>query len=149
MTKNGDGVAAELARLRAAREQVTARLDDPRTPAYSVAPLTNQLRLVDKRMNTLLKGDSKSGGLPETPADGTLVDLFRFRFWHRRISAGMQSAWPNRQPLNEYARRERAIFESWERAGFTADRVEGESVDAYVARCRAELTDLLESEETD
>ena len=139
-----------IARLRAARDRLEAQLADDGTPAYSVAPLSNQLRLVDKELDRIQRraaDEDNDGGLPTSPARAGLTAFLRFGRRHRRVVRG---------PVNDWFRREAQIFDSWESAGFVLPpathrelNLSGEerraAVWAWVDECRLELSRCLDN----
>jgi hypothetical protein len=147
-----DTEAARIARLRATRDRLEAQLADPGTPAYSIAPLSNQLRLTDKELDRIQRAeDAKDDGLPTTPDDANLLHFFQYRH-HERVGAAVAP----RRSGNAYLQRQTAIYDSWHDAGFIVPEksypsARGEmdrdiwlaAVDAWVEECRAELARCL------
>ena len=119
-----------LSSLRLAQSKIVERLDDPATPGYSIAPLTNQLRLVEKEMAKLTE-DKGDEGLPDPDSFG-LVTALSFEHWLRgQIPA-------RRTPASEFSARQAEIFGSWQDAGFELSARSG-SADEWVEENRARL----------
>jgi hypothetical protein len=136
-----------LAHLRLAQSKIVARLDDPATPAYSIAPLANQLRLVEDQMARLTARDNDDEGLPDPEMFG-FVTALGYSSWLRGPSIPAR-----RRPVNDYATREREIFQSWHDAGFelspkptpTGDDVaDRAAVDVWLEDQRVELIRCLD-----
>lgn len=152
-----DDTTARLDRLRMARSRLEAQLADGRTPAYSVAPLANQLRLTDKEVDRLTRvDDSDDGGLPTTPDRAGFIDFLHYA---RRTRRSVASRRTNRG--NEWTRRRDDLMASWAAAGFVLpdptyrerhdDLTPAEyrsETDRWVERCRAELTRCLATPST-
>ncbi len=141
---------ARIARLRATRDRLEAQLADDRTPAYTVAPMSNQLRLVDKELDRIHRrvvADDDDAGLPTSPDKAGLAAFFRFGRRHRRVARG---------PVNEWFRRVAQIFDSWEAAGFVLPPATHRELDlsgeehraavwAWLEECRLELARCLDN----
>ena len=149
-----DTTEARIARLRATRDRLEAQLADPSTPPYSIAPLSNQLRLTDNQLDKIQRReDEKDDGLPTTPDKATLLDFFRFTV-QTHLADG-------RRGLNAYGRRQEAIYDSWRAAGFVPPPKSYPSggshgmprdewlaaVDGWVEECRVELARCLDEYE--
>ena len=145
---------ARIDRLRATRDRLERQLADPKTPAYSVAPLSNQLRLTDKELDKIHQREAaKDDGLPTTPEKASWLDFFRYRVHLRR-----RTIISERNPPNAWSLRQRAIWDEWEAAGFVVlpypARDDGATVAEHRAvttqwadDCRAELVRCLSAHE--
>lgn len=128
-----------LANLRLAQRTIVSRLDDPATPPYSIAPLTNQLRLVEKQIARLTSDDDDEG-LPDPDQFG-LVTALAYERWLR---GPHQPA--RRKPGTEYALAQDEIFRSWKDAGFELSPRRGR-LEEWVEEMRTELQRCLEEAE--
>jgi hypothetical protein len=143
-TPSDSATTDRIATLRAMSDRLKAQLDDPRTPAYSVAPLSNQLRLCEKEIDRLLKPDELDE-LPWTPEQAGWLDFFRYRAMCRYRR---NPHWARRDdgPRNAWCQAEDEIHERWFAAGFeTPGRDEDEDMgsDEWVEACRVELARCL------
>lgn len=141
-----DTPAARIVRLRATRDRLEAQLKDPKTPAYSVAPLSNQLRLTDKELDRIQHRESeKDDGLPVTPEEATLLDFMQYGSRHR-VRVRSRSTSPN-----AWCVRQMEIWAEWEAAGFEPptrppddpDVPRRVQMDEWTEACRAELIRCL------
>ena len=130
-------MADRMARLRLTQAQIVARLDDPKTPAYSVAPLTNQLRLVARDLARLTPVETDQG-LPDPERFGA-VTAFAYARWLRGPLVP-----PRRRP-GGYADRVAQVFGGWRNAGFVLlPRAAGDGVDGWVEANRTRLLEILQ-----
>ena len=131
-----------LANLRLAQAQIVSRLDDQKTPAYSIAPLTNQLRLVEKEISRLTDGEDQDlSGLPSSE-EFCLIDAFTYQYWLEgpRVPS-------TRRPPNEWVKRQEEIFQSWKAAGFElSPRPETGGLSGWVKQNREALLQCLATE---
>lgn len=144
-----DTTDARLARLRTTRDRLEAQLADPKTPPYSVAPLSNQLRLADKEIDRIMRREEAADdGLPTTPDRATILDFMKYAM--RQHQAVQRTA------LNAWGRRELEIHDEWEAAGFAVlprpdreddppGRTRRQVLDDWADACRAELVRCLDA----
>ena len=125
-----------LDHLRLAQRRIVAKLDDPKTPPYSIAPLSNQLRLVEKDIARLTADENVDEGLPDPEYFG-FVTALAFERWLRGRSVP-----PRRRP-NDFADRQGEIFQTWKKAGFELTP-RAEPVDEWVEENRVQLVECLE-----
>lgn len=126
-----------LAHLLLAQSKIVERLDDPATPPYSIAPLTNQLRLVEKTIARLTADDDEDG-LPDSDHLG-LVTLLAYERWLR----GPHLEARRKPSGTEHALAQDEIFRSWRDAGFDLSPRRGQ-IEEWVEDMRAELQRCLE-----
>lgn len=133
-----------LDRLRLAQREIVARLDYPRTPPYSVAPLSNQLRLVEKEIARLTADEDLDHGLP---GPGAVRGGGRTRL--RAVAAWAAYAGPT-SPCQRVRGRRDEIFRSWHEAGFDLSpwpkSDEWAVLEEWVESNRARLIRCLEAE---
>jgi hypothetical protein len=149
--RNGDGgsqtppdsaTADRVATLRAIGARLKAQLDDPATPPYSVAPLSNQLRLCEKEIARLLKpATDELDGLPWTPEQAGFVDFMRYR----RMRRYRRNHWviDDGGPRNAWCEAEAEIHERWFVAGFETPGSDEDGSDEWVEAFRVELARCL------
>lgn len=142
-------------RLKMTRRRLEEQLADPKTPPYSIAPLSNQLRLTDKEIERLEKATEEDDqGLPITTDRVTFLHLLQYAYLDRRPRL------PRRAGPNSWSDRRDDIFDQWREAGFELPpmpwRHDGPEPDrrpadvqqaertAWVEQCRAELARCLE-----
>jgi hypothetical protein len=142
-TPPDSATADRIATLRTIGDRIKAQLDDPVTPPYSVAPLSNQLRLCEKEIDRLLKpATDELDGLPWTPEQAGFVDFMRNRAVcrYRRNPHWVRPDGPR----NAWCGAESEIHERWFAAGFeTPGRDEDMGSDEWVEACRVELARCL------
>ena len=127
-----------LANLRLAQAQIVAKLDHPKTPPYSIAPLTNQLRLVERDIARLLAAEEVDEGLPDPDQFGFVTALAYERWPRGQVP-------PRRTSPTEYASRQTEIFQSWADAGFElTPRMSDTDVDEWVEENGLRLFDCLD-----
>lgn len=139
-----------LSRLSLAQSKIVARLDDPATPAYSVAPLSNQLRLVEKALDRLTAHENNDVGLPDAELFGLVTSLSYARW------LGGPHVPARRKPAGDYFVRHSEIFQTWKDAGFQLSAKPAKTGDDVADRAalvewvedqRAELVRCLATDE--
>lgn len=140
-----------LAVLRMARDRVVEKLEDDGSKGYTIAPLSNQLRLLENAIANILRPLSVDDGLPSTPDKATFVDFLWYRRQERR---GWRDVTATRRGRNAHRRAYDDIVDSWRAAGFVpppypddrdAPDEHRAAVDEWVESCRHLLAEALAS----
>jgi hypothetical protein len=142
---------ATIERLCLARDRILEKLEDPATPAYSIAPLSNQLRLIDSSITRLGADPESEDGLPADPDDVGFIDLVAFGL---RSSRPRAAATHRRRGSTAWSERYEEILDEWTAAGFVLpersyrevdQRDRRAAIEAWIDECRTELARCLES----